>query len=128
MSTMTTYQTLLLDVTPRPIRNHREYKRVMRHVDRLMKKARLSSAESQMLELLATLAEQYESVQHPTPAASQADLLAHLIDARGVSQAQVARQSGVHRSIITNVIKVMWCYSVMYYTDGGGGWVRSLGH
>ncbi|GAF69674.1 unnamed protein product [marine sediment metagenome] len=105
MSTMTAYQALLVDVTPRPIRNEREYKRAMRHVDRLMKKPRLSRAESELLELLATLVEQYESIEHPTPQASQPRLLAHLIDVRGVSQAEVARQSGVPRSVITNVLK-----------------------
>ncbi len=104
MSTMTTYQTLLLDFTPRPIRTDREYKRTMRRISRLMKKPKLSRAESELLELLATLAEQYESIEHPTPRASQPDLLAHLIDAQGVCQAEVARRSGVPRSIITNVL------------------------
>ena len=105
MSTITAYQTLLLDFTPRPIRNDRKYNRVMRHIDRLMKKPRLSRPESELLELLATLAEQYESIEHPTPAASQRELLAHLIDARGVVQAEVARQSGVPRSAICNALK-----------------------
>ncbi len=49
--------------------------------------------------------EQYESIEHPTPKASQPALLAHLIDARGMSQAELARQSGVPRSVITNVLK-----------------------
>jgi len=104
MSTITAYQTLLLDFTPRPIRNDREYKRAMRHIAQLMKKPKLSGAESELLELLATLAEQYESIEHPTPKASQPDLLAHLIDARGVSQAEVARMCGIPRSVITNVL------------------------
>ncbi|NLY01113.1 MAG: helix-turn-helix transcriptional regulator [Rhodopirellula sp.] len=55
--------------------------------------------------LLATLAEQYESIEYPTPQASQADLLAHLIDARGITQAELARQTGVLRSVIANVLK-----------------------
>lgn len=105
MSTMTAYQALLLDFTPRPIHSDREYKRAMRQIAGLMQKARLSRAESQLLELLATLVEQHESIEHPTPKASQPALLAHLIDARGVTQAEVARQSGVPRSVITNVLK-----------------------
>lgn len=102
---MTAYQELLLDYTPRPVRNEREYRRTMRLIDGLMKKPKLSRAEGELLELLATLAEQYESIEYPTPQASQADLLAHLIDARGVTQAELARQSGVPRSVITNVLK-----------------------
>lgn len=105
MSTITEYQTLLLDFTPRPIRTETEYRRAMRQIDRLMKAEKLSRAESQLLELLATLAEQYESSEYPTPKVSQADLLSHLVDARGVNQAEVARATGVPRSVLTNVLK-----------------------
>jgi HTH-type transcriptional regulator / antitoxin HigA len=105
MSTITEYQSLLLDFTPRPIRTDGEYRRAMRQIDRLMKAERLSRAESQLLELLSTLVEQYESLEHPTPPVCQAELLCHLIDARGVSQADVARAAGVPRSVITNVLK-----------------------
>jgi HTH-type transcriptional regulator / antitoxin HigA len=105
MSTITEYQSLLLDFTPRPIRTEAEYRRTMRQIDRFMKAERLSRAEGQLLELLATLAEQYESIGYPTPRVSQADLLSHLIDARGVSQAGVARETGVPRSVVTNVLK-----------------------
>lgn len=105
MSTMTAYQELLVDFTPRPVRNEREYRRAMRQIDGLMRKRRLSRAESQLLELLATLVEQYESIEQPVPQVPQPALLAHLIEARGVSQAELARQSGVPRSVISNVLK-----------------------
>ena len=105
MSTITEYQSLLLDFTPRPIRADGEYRRVMRQIDRLMKMEKLSRAESQLLELLATLVEGYESGEFPTPKVSQSDLLAHLIDAKGASQAEVAREAGVPASVLTNVLK-----------------------
>jgi HTH-type transcriptional regulator / antitoxin HigA len=105
MSTITEYQSLLLDFIPRPIHADAEYHRAMRQIDRLMKLQKLSQAESELLELLATLVEEYESHEHPTPKASQADLLAHLIDAKGVSQAEVARETGLAASVITNVLK-----------------------
>lgn len=102
---ITAYQELLLDYTPRPVRNEREYRRVMRGIERLMASPRLSRAECELLELLVTLAEQYESIECPTPRASQADLLAHLIDARGITQAELSRQTGIPRSVVTNVLK-----------------------
>ena len=105
MSTITEYQSLLLDFTPRPIRAETEYRRSMRQIDRLMKMEKLSRAESQLLELLTTVVEEYESTECPTPKVSQPDLLAHLIDARGVSQAEVARETGIPSSVITNVLK-----------------------
>ena len=96
MSTITEYQSLLLDFVPRPIRTEGEYRRTMRQIDRLMKTEKLSRAEGQLLELLATLAEQYESNEYPTPKVSQAELLSHLIDARGLTQAEVAREPDCH--------------------------------
>jgi HTH-type transcriptional regulator/antitoxin HigA len=105
MSTVTEYQSLLLDFTPRPIRTDAEYHRAMRRIDRLMKAERLSRAEGQLLELLSTLAENYESSEYPTPKVSQAGLLSHLIDARGITQAELARETGVPPSVITNVLK-----------------------
>ena len=105
MSTITEYQSLLLDFTPRPIRAQGEYRRAMRQIDRLMKMEKLSRAESQLLDLLATLVEEYESGEYPTPKVSQSDLLAHLIDAKGVNQAEVARETGLPTSVITNVLK-----------------------
>ena len=105
MSTITEYQSLLLDFTPKPIRAAGEYRRAMRQIDRLMKMEKLSRAESQLLELLATLVEEYESGENPTPKASQSDLLAHLIEAKGVSQAEIARETGLPSSVITNVLK-----------------------
>jgi HTH-type transcriptional regulator/antitoxin HigA len=105
MATPTEYQSLLLDFTPRPIRAAGEYRRAMRQIERLMKMVRLSRAQGELLELLATLVEKYESRELPTPKLSQAALLAHLIDARGVSQAQLAREAGLSRSVVTNVLK-----------------------
>jgi HTH-type transcriptional regulator / antitoxin HigA len=105
MSTITEYQSLLIDFTPRPIRSGGEYRRAMRQISRLMAMEKLSRAESQLLELLATLVEEYESAEYPTPKVSQAVLLAHLIDAKGVSQAEVARETGLPTSVITNVLK-----------------------
>ena len=105
MSTITEYQSLLLDFTPRPIHAEGEYRRAMRQIDRLMKMEKLSRAESQLLELLATLVEEYESDEYPTPKVSQPELLAHLIDAKGVSQAEVARETGLPTSVINNVLK-----------------------
>lgn len=105
MPMITEYQSLLLDYTPRPIRTDSDYRRAMRQISRLMSAEKLSRAESQLLELLSTLAEQYESQEYPAPKNPQSELLQHLIDARGVSQAEVARATGIPRSLITNVLK-----------------------
>ena len=101
---VTAYQSLLLDFTPRPISTKAQYKRVMRQIDRLMKKRRLGRAEEDLLGLLSTLVVQYESRTYPAPKVSPGEMLAHLIEARGVAKAQVARETGIAQSTITNAI------------------------
>ena len=100
----TAYDNLLLDVRPRPIRSKSAYHRALHHVERLMSKPHLCAAESEMVELLSLLIEQYEAADHPTPACSPAQLLDHLLEARSIAKAQLARDTGIPRSVITNVL------------------------
>jgi len=105
MSTaMTTYQALLHEYTPRPIRTETACKKALRQIDELMSRPKLSRAESELLEVLATLVEQYESIEHPTPVSPPDQMLAHLIEAKEVTQAEVARATGIPRSTISAVL------------------------
>lgn len=104
MTTTAQYKSLLLDYVPHPIRNDRDLARVHRQIERLMCKPSLAQAESQMLEMLSTLAEQYESAAHPTPSLPPREMLAHLLEARNVTAADVSRQTGIPRSTISNVL------------------------
>ena len=102
--TMTAYDKLLLDYKPRPIRTQRAYKRVMRQIEALMTRPHLPRAESEMLDVLATLAEQYESIEHPTPGTTPGEMLAHLIEAREVTQAEVAKATRIPSSTISAIL------------------------
>ena len=64
----------------------------------------LGKAESEYVELLATLIEHYESQEHPTPKVSPANLLAHLMAERGMTQAAVARETHISRGTLSNVL------------------------
>jgi len=103
-STMTAYQALLQKYTPRPIRTEGAYRKTLRQVDGLMRRPRLSRAESELLEVLGTLVEQYESKDYPTPTSAPHQMLAHLIEAKGVSQAELARETDIPRSTISAVL------------------------
>lgn len=103
MATLTSYQSLLLDYEPRPIRSEGAYRKALRRVEKLMR-PRLSRDESELVEVLATLIEQYESREHPTPKSPPREMLAHLMDARGVTQAEVARAAGIPRSTLSAVL------------------------
>ena len=72
-----TYADLLVQIGPRPIRSKAALNRTYKIIDNLMNKPKLSRAESEMLELLSMLVEQYESHEHPTPHVSAADMLEH---------------------------------------------------
>ena len=102
MSTLTSYQSLLLDYEPRPIRDDGAYRKALRHIEKLMR-PRQSRAESELVEVLATLIEQYESREHATPKSRPREMLAHLIEAREVTQAEVARLTDIPRSTLSAV-------------------------
>ncbi len=95
---------LLLEHRPRPIRSESAYKRMLGQVDQLMAKQRLSHAERDLVDLLSTLIMQYESEVYPVPEVTPGEMLAHLIDARGISKAQLAREVGIPRATLTNVV------------------------
>lgn len=99
------YSELLAKAQPQIIDDERLHQRALRTVERLMKKRRLTAPELKLLELLANLIDDYEETIYPTPEVSPADMLAHFIDAKGTTQAELARQTGVSRSTISEVLK-----------------------
>ncbi|MBI3466959.1 MAG: helix-turn-helix domain-containing protein [Planctomycetes bacterium] len=103
MATLTDYQSLLLDFTPRPITSEREYRRVLRYIERHMEPHPPKST-AMLLDLLATLVADYEERNCPLPELSPGDLLAFLIEQRGITRAELARQVGIPRQRITNAI------------------------
>jgi HTH-type transcriptional regulator/antitoxin HigA len=101
---MKAYQELLQEYAPRPIRNEKTCKNTLRTIDELMKRPRLSRAENELLDVLVALVEQYESSDYPTPANPPDRMLAHLIESKDVSQADVAAATGIPRSTLSAVL------------------------
>lgn len=98
------YTDLLAKHKPRPIGSKEALERTYRLIDKLMSKPTLSRADSEMLELLSMLVEQYESREHPTPHVSSADMLEHLIESRGITNATLAAEVQIPRSTITDIL------------------------
>ena len=69
-----------------------------------MSRPHLSPSHSQMVELLSLLIEQYEALEYPTPESSPAELLEHLLEAGAITGARLARDTGIPRSVITNIL------------------------
>ena len=100
-----TYRELLVEVAPRPISSDAAYRRALRQIERLMAKSRRTRAEDDMIALLAMLIEQYEiGLGYVTPHLRPRDRLAGLIEARQWTQTELARQSGVPRPIINEIL------------------------
>jgi HTH-type transcriptional regulator/antitoxin HigA len=97
------YRSLVSDFLPRPIRTEREYRRALAYIERHIQ-PKLPKAQGMFLELLAMLVAQYESQNYPAPDAPPGDVLAHLIDQRGVTNSEVARTTGIPRQTITNIV------------------------
>jgi HTH-type transcriptional regulator/antitoxin HigA len=73
-------------------------------VEQLMDKPKKTAAEKEMIELLATLIDQYEESVWPTPQASPGEILKFLLDERKLSQSELARRVGIPQPTIANVI------------------------
>jgi HTH-type transcriptional regulator/antitoxin HigA len=103
MSTLTEYQSLLMDFSPRPITNEREYRRALKYLEKNIEPTP-SKAKAMLLDLLATVVADYEEKRHPLPDMQPGELLEFLLDQRDLSRAELGRQAGIPRQKITNAI------------------------
>jgi HTH-type transcriptional regulator/antitoxin HigA len=89
------YLELIEEFPLRHIKNDRELDRAIRVIDSLLDKVRTNRAERDYLDALSTFVEAYEEKQHPIEAPSDAQMLEHLISARGVTQSEVAAETDI---------------------------------
>ncbi len=99
------YPELLCEAQPQIIDDERSHERALRVAEKLMKKRRLTAPERKLLDLLAKLIDDYEETIYPTPKVSPANMLVHLMEAKETTQAELARNTGVSRSTISEVLK-----------------------
>lgn len=98
------YGALVREFPPRVIRKKSDYSAALRVVERLMAIDLPTADQLEFLELLSSLIEDYESRELPTPGVPLKNLLAHLIDAKGVSQVEAARGAKVSASTLSDVL------------------------
>lgn len=88
----------------RPIRSEPELDEAIRVIDGLVVRDDLSPPEQDYLDVLDDLVEAYEEKTIPIEPVDDAGLLRLLIEAKGVAQAQVAREAGVAESTVSEVL------------------------
>jgi HTH-type transcriptional regulator / antitoxin HigA len=89
----------------RPIRSETELDRATSVIHTLLDRNHLSAAEQDYLDVLGDLVERYETKHHAIGDVSDADVLEHLLEARGTTQAAVARATGIAESRLSEGLR-----------------------
>jgi HTH-type transcriptional regulator/antitoxin HigA len=100
----TKYFALLRRFPLRPLRSEVELDEATEVLNSLLDRD-LDAWEKDYLEILGDLIEKYESANIPEGAVSDADMLQHLIDAKGVTQAQVATATDIAESTVSAIVR-----------------------
>ena len=95
------YMELVLNFPLASIRSDEHLAAAQRTVDDVLMRDRHDAGVETYLEALSDLIGSYEDEHHTIAPASDAEMLRHLMDARGVSQAEVSRGSGLPKSTIS---------------------------
>ncbi|MCC6125265.1 MAG: helix-turn-helix domain-containing protein [Pirellulales bacterium] len=98
------YLELVIQFPLRPIRSDLDLDEAIRMVDSLVGRKNLFPEEEDYLDVLSDLIERYESDAYPMPPLSDAEMLNHLLEARGMSPTELAQAIGISPSTIGEVI------------------------
>ncbi len=100
----TRYLALVRRFPLRPLRSEEELDEATEVLNSLLDRDR-DPWEEDYLEILGDLIEKYERATLPEGDVSDADMLQHLIEARSVTQAQVAVETGIAESTISALVR-----------------------
>jgi HTH-type transcriptional regulator/antitoxin HigA len=98
------YLELVRQVPLRPIRSDKELQRAIAMVDGLIDRDDLGRDEQDYLDVLSDLVERYESEEYPIAPVSDAEMLRHLMEAKGVTQTEVAQATDIAASTVSEVL------------------------
>jgi HTH-type transcriptional regulator / antitoxin HigA len=86
------------------IKSDEQLQTAQRVMDQLLAQGEIKGGEEIYLEALSDLVAAYEEEHYPIEPASDADMLRHLMDAKGVTQAQLSRDTAVPKSTISEIL------------------------
>jgi len=98
------YLELICRFPLRPIHSDEQLRQAIAVIDSLLSREPLAPEEKDYLEVLSDLVERYESEKHPMTPVPDAVMLRHLIEAKGISQTQLASATGIVHSTIREVL------------------------
>lgn len=88
----------------RPIESEIELERARSILNELLDREALDRDRADYLDVLGDLIGRYEEAHHPLPPISEVDMLRHLLDARGLTRADVARGAGISGSSLASIL------------------------
>jgi HTH-type transcriptional regulator / antitoxin HigA len=98
------YLALIKQLPLRPIRSEKELDRAIAMIDALSDRDELAPEEHDYLIVLAFLIKQYEDEHYPMPPVTGAEMLRYLIEIRQVNQADVAAETGMAESTLSEIL------------------------
>ena len=98
------YMELVLDFPLASIKSDQHLAEAQRVMDGLLAREMLDEGEETYLDALSDLVGSCEDEHHAIKPSSDADLLRHLMEAKGVSQMQLSRDTSLPKSTISEVL------------------------
>ena len=98
------YLKLVTDFPLASIKSDEQLQEAQKVMDQLLAQGKLKVGEEIYLDALSDLIATYEDDHYPIEPASDADMLRHLMEAKGVTQAQLSRETAVPKSTISEIL------------------------
>ena len=98
------YLELVLAFPLASIKSEKHFEAAQEVMDRLLAQGEIEDGEEMYLDALSDLVATYEDQHYPIAPASDAAMLHHLMEAKGVTQAQLSRETGIAKSTISEVL------------------------
>src|ERR1700679_2593387 len=86
------------------IKSQKHLAEAQKVMDRLLAKGKLDQGGEMYLDALSDLVGTFKDEDHPIAPASDVDMLRHLLDAKGIKQAQLCRDTGLPKSSVSEVL------------------------
>ncbi|HEX5446534.1 MAG TPA: helix-turn-helix domain-containing protein [Pirellulales bacterium] len=87
------------------IKSEAELRAAQAVIDGLFRQGALNRGAEVYLDALSDLVASYEDEHHAIEPASDADMLRHLMESKGVTQADLSRATGIAKSAISEVLR-----------------------
>ncbi|MBF2028561.1 MAG: transcriptional regulator [Oscillatoriales cyanobacterium C42_A2020_001] len=98
------YTKLLVEFQPRVITTENEYERALEIVQQLMANKERTPEQTALMKLLVLLIENYEEEHYPMPTVLPHEMVQHLMEARGLRQADLIEILG-SKGVVSEVVR-----------------------